>query len=78
MATPEKPKERAPRPGSKKWYIEAARDVHQREGACEIDDNAVVSYSDDGGAYVQAWIWVYGEPKPEPRKKKDKPSVPTA
>ncbi|MGI0134314.1 MAG: hypothetical protein ACREBW_05095 [Candidatus Micrarchaeaceae archaeon] len=27
------------------------------EGAIEVDDDAVVSISDDG-AYVQAWIWV--------------------
>lgn len=27
------------------------------EGVCEIDDNAPVSLS-DGGAYVQAWVYV--------------------
>lgn len=32
-----------------------------REGSVEVDDNALVSVSDDGGAYVQAWIWVSDE-----------------
>ena len=40
-------------------YIEAARHRHEIEGECEIDENAVVSVSDNGGAYVQAWVWVY-------------------
>lgn len=31
-----------------------------RDGELEIDDNAVVSESDDGGAYVQAWVWIEG------------------
>jgi hypothetical protein len=31
------------------------------EGSVEVDDNALVSVSDDGGAYVQAWIWVSDE-----------------
>jgi hypothetical protein len=41
-----------------KLYIEAARDQYGEEGACEIDDNAVVSHGSDPGAYVQAWVWV--------------------
>ncbi|MCP4900088.1 MAG: hypothetical protein GY906_24220 [bacterium] len=28
------------------------------DGEIEIDDDAVVSVSDDPGAYVQAWVWV--------------------
>lgn len=38
--------------------IEAARGVWEEEGQLEIDDNAVVSYSTDDGAYVAAWVWV--------------------
>lgn len=41
-------------------YRDAARRLHQEDGTCEIDDNAVVSFSDDSGAYVQAWVWVDG------------------
>jgi len=38
-------------------YVEAARDK-QRDGELEIDSSAVVSLSDDQGAYVMAWVWV--------------------
>lgn len=39
--------------------LQAYRDaVATREGALEVDDNAVVSESEDGGAYVMAWVWV--------------------
>jgi len=38
--------------------IEAARTKRGQEGEIEIDDNAKVSYSADGGAYVAAWVWV--------------------
>ncbi|WP_169833234.1 hypothetical protein [Sphingomonas panacis] len=42
-------------------YIAAARDLpFARAGECEIDDDAVVSASDDG-AYVMAWVWVTRE-----------------
>ena len=34
----------------------AAADV--REGELEVDPDAVVSFSDDGGAYVMSWQWV--------------------
>jgi hypothetical protein len=40
-------------------YREAARKLHHKDGECEIDDGAIVSLSDDGGAYVAAWVWVY-------------------
>ncbi len=30
----------------------------EKEGELEIDDDAVVSESDENGAYVQAWAWV--------------------
>lgn len=45
-------------------YIEAARRLYQKDGEIEIDELAgteIVSRSDDDGAYVQAWVWVYDE-----------------
>lgn len=39
-------------------YVDAASDMHSRDGECEIDGNAKVSMGDDPGAYVQAWVWV--------------------
>jgi hypothetical protein len=43
-------------------YFQHARDHMQKDGEVEIDDDARVSLSEDGGgvcgAYVQAWIWV--------------------
>ena len=41
-------------------YRELAREEHHKDGECEIDSNAVVSLSEDGGAYVASWVWVYG------------------
>lgn len=38
--------------------IAAAKAEHESEGTLEIDDNAVVSFSADRGAYVAAWVWV--------------------
>ncbi len=37
--------------------VGAARDQYQDEGSVEIDDNAIISDSDEG-AYVMAWVWV--------------------
>ena len=42
-------------------FREIAKKTHAREGTLEIDEGAAVSFSDDGGAYVAAWVWVYGE-----------------
>jgi hypothetical protein len=39
-------------------YRQAAHEVHHRDGELEIDDDAVVSVSEEAGAYVQAWVWV--------------------
>jgi hypothetical protein len=39
-------------------YVAKAQDDHQDEGVLEVDENAVVSYGADAGAYVQAWVWV--------------------
>ena len=36
----------------------ARKDPRVREGDLEIDENAVVSWGSDNGAYVQAWLWV--------------------
>ena len=47
-------------------YRDQAREEWVREGEIEIDDDAEVSISEDGGAYVQAWVWVAdntGKPK---------------
>lgn len=38
-------------------YRAAAKEAYHSQGEIEIDDNAVVSHSEEG-AYVQAWVWV--------------------
>jgi hypothetical protein len=38
-------------------YIAEAKRKYHVDGEVEIDDDAVVSHSDEG-AYVQAWVWV--------------------
>lgn len=41
-----------------KAYAEhAAKNLH-RDGELEFDDVPKVSISEDGGAYVQAWVWI--------------------
>lgn len=44
-----------------KAFRKAAHDKHHSDGECEIDDGAEVSVSEDGGAYVKAWVWVYDD-----------------
>lgn len=40
-------------------YVSAAQaSTACREGELEVDDDAAISKSSDGGAYVQAWLWV--------------------
>jgi hypothetical protein len=41
-------------------YAAAAKRRYHKEGEVEVDDNAKLSIADppDGGAYVQAWVWV--------------------
>lgn len=39
-------------------FLAAAKEHHTSEGDLEFDDNAVVSLSDDNGAYVMGWKWV--------------------
>lgn len=38
--------------------IQRAKLLYHEEGEVEVDDNTVVSRGRDGGAYVQAWVWV--------------------
>jgi hypothetical protein len=46
-------------PNGKKASIRAAaKQQYGEQGSIEIDSDAVVSISEDGGAYVQAWVWV--------------------
>jgi len=42
-------------------FREMAKKEYNREGTLEIDDGAAVSFANDGGAYVAAWVWVYGD-----------------
>lgn len=43
----------------RKAVVELAQQDHRvHEGELEIDDNAVVSWGSDNGAYVQAWLWI--------------------
>lgn len=39
-------------------YVERAGDLYHRDGEIEIDDDAMLSLSKDGGEYVSAWVWV--------------------
>ena len=42
-------------------FLAVAKDKYAREGELELDDNAIVSISESGGAYVQMWRWVSNE-----------------
>ena len=42
-------------------YIKTARDIYEKEGEIEIDNNAAISKGRDAGAYVAAWVWVSDE-----------------
>ena len=42
-----------------KKYLEAAKEKFQKDGELEFDDDAAVSVSSDGGAYVMCWVWIY-------------------
>lgn len=48
-------------PPNAEGWVQAARDRHQDDGEVEVDDLAVISLSEDGGAYVMAWVWVDDE-----------------
>jgi hypothetical protein len=61
LSLPPREREPATDPHLDQLYREAARKIYQRDGAVEIDDNAVISYGSDPGAYVAAWVWVYDD-----------------
>ncbi len=44
-----------------KQYRDAAKHLYECEGETEFDDKPTVSKSTDGGAYVQAWVWIYDD-----------------
>lgn len=48
---------------ARQYFIRRAQAEYHDEGTCEVDDDALVSYvspsrGGQGGAYVQAWVWV--------------------
>ena len=42
-------------------YFLAAKANNEEDAVLEFDDDARVSVSEDGGAYVQGWTWVSDE-----------------
>lgn len=44
--------------GQRVKYRDLAQAKYDQEGTCEIDWNAQISWSSDGGAYVMSWLWV--------------------
>jgi hypothetical protein len=47
--------------GSKAMYRVLAKEILEKDGELEIDEDAIVSLSEDGGAYVQAWVYLQGD-----------------
>jgi hypothetical protein len=43
---------------SDKWFRARAKELYCRDGEIEVDGNARISFGDDDGAYVEAWVWV--------------------
>jgi hypothetical protein len=43
---------------SDKWFRDRAAELYNKDGQIEVDGNARISYGDDDGAYVEAWVWV--------------------
>lgn len=41
-----------------KFIRDLAQRTYSSEGCVEIDEDAEISYGDDDGAYVKAWVWV--------------------
>jgi hypothetical protein len=58
--TPVKPESQTPILDA--WFRQRAKEEYEHEGDIEIDEGAVVSYGDEGGAYVAAWVWVERPP----------------
>ena len=48
---------------SDKWFRARAKELYYRDGVIEVDSNARISFGDDEGAYVEAWVWVPFEVK---------------
>jgi hypothetical protein len=48
---------------SDEWFRTRAKELYHEEGEIEVDFDASVSSSDNGGAYVAAWVWVPLEEK---------------
>ncbi len=46
-------------------FRQLAKDLYQKNGRIEIDDNAIVSRGAVEGVYVQAWVWVGAEDEDE-------------
>jgi hypothetical protein len=40
------------------WFRTRAKELYNEEGQIEVDGSAQVSPGNDGGAYVEAWVWV--------------------
>jgi len=49
----------ARKPVEEKYFQAAKR--QEKDGVLEFDDDARVSVSSEGGAYVQGWMWVSDE-----------------
>ena len=43
---------------SDEWVRARAKELYERDGKIEVDGNARISWGDDPGAYVEAWVWV--------------------
>jgi len=49
-------------------FRRVAKESYRCDGDLEFDEVPVISLSDDGGAYVQCWKWIYdSEAQPAPK-----------
>jgi hypothetical protein len=51
---------------SDEWFRARAKELYCRDGEIEVDSNAIISYGDDPGAYVAAWVWVPFDKQSDP------------
>lgn len=60
-------------------WVSAAKELYQRDGEVEVDEqsdgSAMISVSEDGGAYVLAWVWLYNEDAGFPAKEDEDEEV---
>lgn len=46
-------------------WVQRAFNEYYKDGEIEVDQqadgSALIAHTDDGGAYVMAWVWVAGE-----------------